>query len=132
MSCILQDVNLSNVQMSTDGRTISIGFIDMFDGKCLGHLSLESVLVFRYFNAFESSEDSFPAYVGKVICRELVPDEITAELVNLGYRFIAGDGQIFIPSGKSLFLIHIEGGEVSIEIICGKYLLNSLDTAYGG
>jgi hypothetical protein len=124
MGYLLQDVNLSNIHISPNGRTINIEFINMFDGGFLAHLTVEEVLIFKYFNAFDNSEDAFPTYVGEVMYRELIPEESSAELLNFGYRFIGREEQI--QSKESLFFIHIEGGEISIDLVCSKYQLHPI------
>ncbi|MDD5271458.1 MAG: hypothetical protein PHU14_01940 [Methylovulum sp.] len=121
MEYLFEDVNLSSIFFSKNGRTLNIEFINMHDGGFLAGLILDHLMIFNYNNAFDDDEEGLPVYVGEVTCRELTAKEAPLELLRLGYLFIKHEGGIIGPAAGKLFLLHIAGGEVSIDIVCGNY-----------
>ena len=120
ISILLSDVNLSALSFSNDGRVLTIEFLNMTDGSPCAQLIASGVVAFNYHNTFESDEDALPAYVGEVTCRELREQDKDATLSRLGYGFLGRGVATFVPKAGR-FQIHVEGGELTIDLICGEY-----------
>jgi len=90
----------------------------MIDGNHLAQLVAEAVLTFKYSNSFDNTEDALPAYIGEVKYRQLSNEDLHVEFGRLGYGFTQNEDRLF---KNSYFLIQIEGGEISIDILCGGY-----------
>ncbi|MBT9096601.1 hypothetical protein KFZ76_02600 [Methylovulum psychrotolerans] len=114
---LLEDVSLSNIRISGDGRKFNIEFINLYDGGFLAELVLESVMIFNYNNNFYGDDDGFPVYIGELTCRELTIEEACLE-----FKFSNEYMTRIFPKG-SVFLIGIKSGQVSIDIACSDYSL---------
>jgi hypothetical protein len=120
INTLLSDVNLSALSFSNDGRVLTIDFLNMTDGNPCAQLIASGVVVFNYHNTFGSDEDALPAYVGEVTCRELREQDKDAALSRLGYGFLGRGVVTFVPEAGR-FQIHVEGGELGIDLICAQY-----------
>ena len=120
---LLSDVNLSSLSFSNSGRVLTIDFLNMTDGDRCAQLIAIGVVIFNYHNAFEDDEDALPCYVGEVTCRALREPTKDVALLQLRYRFIGSGVMAFKPE-IGLFHIHIEGGQLCIDLICGEYSLS--------
>ncbi|EEF62124.1 hypothetical protein Cflav_PD6399 [Pedosphaera parvula Ellin514] len=88
----------------------------MTDGQPCARLIANGVILLHYHNIFDSG-DGLAAYVGEVTVQELGMDESGLVLSQLGYGF-RGSGM-----ERHSMLIHIEGGEVAVDIVCSEYHL---------
>ena len=120
---LLSDINLSSLSLTNDGRVLTIDFLNMADVSHCAQLIADGVVAFNYHNTFETDDDALPAYVGEVTCRELREQDKDAALSRLGYGFLGKGCATFLPESGRIH-IHIEGGEVSIDLICGAYRLS--------
>lgn len=110
---LLSDINLNEITFGKDGKSVRLSFIDMYEGGSLGELQCSSVYFFEYQNCFED-DDSLAAYVGEVSYRAIDSSEASDYLKKTGYAFSCDE----LCTSK-LFIISIEGGEVSLRVICG-------------
>lgn len=110
---LLSDVNLDNIAFGKDGKSVRLSFIDMYEGDSLGELECVSVYSFDYQNCFED-DDSLAAYVGEVSYKTVNANDVSDYLKNSGYAFSCD--KIF---SSNLFVIAVNGGEVSLKVICG-------------
>jgi len=88
-------------------------------------LVASELIAFNYHNAFTDDDDALPAYVGEVTWMELRGKESDSALLRMGYGFLGHGVKTLVPKTRC-FLIHAEGGEVTLDIICGEYLLQSV------
>jgi hypothetical protein len=95
----------------------------MTDGRPCAQLTANGVVMLNYHNAFDNDDDALPAYIGEVTCRELGVKEADSVLSGLGYGFIGNGGTIYVPK-LGCFHIHIEGGELAIDMVCEKFKLS--------
>ena len=93
----------------------------MIDGKASEQLVAEGVVALNYHNTFEK-DDALPTYVGEVTCRVIQGEELECILLRLGYGFLAQGVTTFIPKAQC-FHIHVEGGELTVDLICTEYHL---------
>ncbi|KZN37865.1 hypothetical protein N480_14070 [Pseudoalteromonas luteoviolacea S2607] len=110
---LLSDVNLDEITFGKDGKSLRLSFIDMNEGDSLGELDCSSVYSFDHQNCFED-DDSLAAYAGEVSYKIIEVSEISDYLKKSGYAF-SGDELI----NSKLFVISIDGGEVSLKVVCG-------------
>jgi hypothetical protein len=123
--CLLRDVNLSEIYIYPDGTKITIKFLSMFDGHAVATLTTYDVIVFNYHNAFDCSADALPTHVGEVTCRSIAQEQVHICLAALAYKFAIADDYSQSTLMNGAILIHIEGGEVAIDILCGRYEINA-------
>lgn len=122
---LLADVNLAKMEFSDDGRILTLSFLNMADGHLCARLLARKVIAFNYHNVFTEDDDALPAYIAEVTWRELRRNEGAAILRRLGYGFLAKGVETFTP--ESCFQIHVEGGEIVVDVICGEYSLDHGD-----
>jgi len=116
---LLEDVNLSEIQISSDGKNIRFDFLDMYEGEPIASLICEDVLHFIYSNNFDE-DDSFACYVGEVTVQTFALDkDIVRELHTMEYQFYDMGGNVLVRHNE-LHVVEIEGGEVSIKVLCKK------------
>lgn len=124
---LLENVNLAAVVFSEDGKNISFSFTDMYHGRQCACLECNSVYIFNYHCVFEL--DGFPAFVGEVWYEELSQEAIAKKLEELNFGFyvledptgpLTGNRRIYTPKESKVYFVRIEGGELSLIIICGK------------
>lgn len=120
---ILKDINLDEIKFSPDGRDISINFLNMSDGSLENILECKSVYYFKFQNCFEV-DDGFACYVGEVNYELIKNSELSDWLAKIQYGFYNNDRTPLIPTKTDLYSVHIEGGEIIIELVCEKMLLN--------
>jgi hypothetical protein len=128
MNCLLQDVNLALIEISQDGRNITLDFVNMADGGAHAKLEAQAVVLFNYQNAFEAGEDALPAFVAEVTCEEFDNHGRSSQLMKLGYGFLGRGVETYVPKLNNCFVIHVEGGEVSLDLLCGAYQLTKQQT----
>jgi hypothetical protein len=117
---LLEDVNLSEIQFTKDGKNIHFDFIDMYEGKPIASLICEDVLHLIYSNCFDDNDYGFACYVGEVTVQTFTLDkDIVQELHTMEYQFYDIGGNILVRHNK-LHIVEIEGGEVSIKVSCKK------------
>jgi hypothetical protein len=122
---LLKDVNLSDICLSKDGRRVNLSFINMSNGDLCFSLIASSVVVFNYHNNFDDDE-TLPTYIGEVTCEEVLQEEASLFLHKFGYNFIDNIGKILALRADHMFIIHIEGGFISTDIVCGQYELTPI------
>ena len=116
-----RDGNLSDIFIYPDGTRLAINFLSSFDGGAVSRLTVYGVIAFNFHNTFDCPADALPTYVGEVTCRPIAQEQIHSCLGSLAYGFtFKGD---YRPNtlASTANLIHIEGGEVAIDILCGRY-----------
>lgn len=119
---LLEDINLSELSFSDNGRTLTIEFINMFDGGPCAQLTAKGVVVCNYQNTFGHDDSALPAYVGEVTCQELREKEAASVLSGLGYGFLGSGGATYV-SRLGYFHIHIESGELIVDLVCEEFKL---------
>lgn len=112
------DVNLDQVIISQDGKSVEMKFCDMSVGKDIGSIKCSHVFIFKYQNTFED-DDGFACYIGEVVCEKLIEKRALEVLSRLGYGFYGSDSALYKPSVDSLFHLQLVGGEVMLDIVCG-------------
>ena len=117
---LFTDVNLDKLVFSSDGKSIDIYLIDMYEGASIGTLRCSSVFLCNYQNSFVD-DDCLACYVGEVEYTKLDNSSENEFLKKLGYGFYNKDGGLYRPESNELFHIHIEGSEVMLDIICGSF-----------
>jgi hypothetical protein len=114
---LFSDVNIDEVTFSPDGKKVTLSFVDMHEGEPIGIIQCLSVLLFNYQNIFDDGE-GFAAYVGEVTCSRIESKNISSFLSNMNFKFSGADGNVYTPNIQNLFALHVEGGEVILDIVC--------------
>ncbi|WP_139281595.1 hypothetical protein [Vibrio aerogenes] len=120
---LLSNVNLDGINFHPDGRTIELEFIDMDEGDSVGTIKCTQVFICHYQNTFEY-DDGFACYVGEVECHEIISEDIVSLLEKHNYGFTGNSGGIYKPVEDSLFKLHLESGEILLDVICGDVEFN--------
>ena len=115
------DVNLAEIAFARDGLELTLTFLSMDNGSEVGRLRCSGLLAVKYHTVLSA----LPLYVGEVNHDEFDSSQATEALKRLDYSFVNGSGSVLIPRLDRLHYVHIEGGEVYMEIIC-----KGLDSAY--
>lgn len=123
INTILADVNLSTLSFSDNGRILTVEFLNMADGSPCAQLTAIGVVAFNFHNTFDDDDDALPAYVGEVTCQDLEAQEAASLLSRLGYGFLGRGVTPYAPKSARLHM-HLEGGEVTIDVICSEYALS--------
>ena len=110
---LLSDINLDKILFNETGSTIELRFIDMNEGLNIAAIKCISILAFNFQNCFDD-QDYLPCYVGEMECRKLSDSEAIRELEKLHYGFLNND----VSSLGQLNVIHLDGGEISMRIVC--------------
>ena len=117
---LLEDINLADIQFTNCGKNIRLDFLDMHEGKPIASMICENVL--HVISSNNNTCDGFAFYVGEVTVQTFTSHkDIIRTLSSMGYRFSCSDmnGNILVLHDE-LYLIGIEGGEISITILCKK------------
>ena len=73
--------------------------------------------------------DGLPCYIGEVNVYELSPEKTVDKLVELKYGFNKDtdstkhtpiNSKVFIPIEGPCYFLHIEGGQIFIELLCAR------------
>ncbi len=124
---LLKDVNLAKVDFSGTGRGLELEFIDMDQGCHLAYLRLVGIVLFHYQNSFEDDDEAFPTYIGEVTSSPIESHNAASMLAATGYGFCDPNGKLLVPN-ESHSLIHIEGGDVSLSIVCKGFALEMVES----
>jgi hypothetical protein len=114
---VLSDVNLSECNFSARNLTASLEFLNMTDGApiatCICHRTV-------LFHSHTLPDISFSVYVGEVDIAEIeLKSEAESLLENLKYGWaVSSYANEWRPGESKLFHIHIEGGDVIVDIVC--------------
>jgi hypothetical protein len=120
---LFKDVNLSDINIQNYGRDVLLKFCDMQDGEICGSIHLKNVYILNYHNIFEDKDDGLACYIGEVTIAELQGEEASSKLNVLGFQFEGCDGLTYLPQSSTLFFLHLEGGELAIDLISSNYKL---------
>ena len=115
---LLSDVNLDEVFLGKDGKTLKLSFIDMHEGRAIGILKCLSIYSLNYQNCFDE-DDSLVAYVGEVTCKKVDEERASKYLKDSGYSFSCDE-----TFKRELFVVCVEGGEVMLKVVCGTVYFN--------
>ncbi len=118
---IMNDVNLDKILVNREGKAVRLEFINMQDGGLVGFIECEDVLLFNYHNVMDA--EGLAIYVGHVDVDELVGDAARTTLAKLGFGFRDSLGRTGTTESGVIQHLHVEGGEVSIDLCCGQYHL---------
>jgi len=119
MKTLFEDVNLAQIDISRDGMNITLTFVDMHGGNLCGKLECVSVFAFNYHNNFlPDGNDGFACYVFEVTLQEIPKGDIESYLKKMNYGFNS-----FTLSYDYCNLLHIEGGDVIIDVLCHKVVV---------
>jgi hypothetical protein len=116
---LLNDVNLANIAFGKDGQEITLSFLSMTDGGEVATLRCSGLLVLKY----QTVLFPLPLYVGEVNHEEFTNMQIAELLRGFDYSFFDQSGNTFDPHLERLHNVHIEGGEVYIQIVCKELSL---------
>ena len=133
MRKILEDVNLSNISISKDGKEILFQFNRLQNDAARVEVVCSSVYVFNFHNVFEDEYDGLPCYVGEVRYGRICGSDLCRKLKELNFGFRVEEDPVepnskkrmYIPGDRKAYFLHMEGGEVDIDIICGEVTINS-------
>ncbi len=117
---LFEDVNLDELKISPDGKDIFLKFIDMNAGFPVGVIKCSSVYSLNYQNIFDL-DDGFSCYIGEVVCQRIEQNEFSSILKKISFSFSLNDQSFYMPKRKELFVLHAEGGEVVIDIVCASF-----------
>lgn len=111
---IVQDTNLSEFSFESDGQLLRLSFLNMRDGHEEARIECRGIIAVKY----HSVGVPLPLYVGEVVHEEISGDTLAQSLDKLGYGFLNQAGAKFLPRREGLHFVHIEGGEIDIEVAC--------------
>ena len=120
---LLKDVSLATVSLSADGTAVGMEFLSLQDGAPCAALQCRRVILLAFRNAFEHNKDAFPCYLGEVVREDLSSSSLRERLDGFQYGFSRGDGSTYMPAGSRGVHVHLEGGEVILDVICGEAVL---------
>lgn len=132
MKKILEDVNLISVVFSKNGEDVLLKFADMYKLKECASANCRSVYIFDHHNAGAR----FPVYVGEVNSLELSGRAIGEKMEEVGFRFCVdecpwapgkGARKTYTPETDKAYFIHMEGGEISTNIVCGDFEFHQIE-----
>lgn len=117
MEMLLEDVNFDELVIGRDGKTLVLKFIDMNEGNPVSALKCSSVFMLNYQNTFEV-DDGLACYVGEVGYSHVAENEVSEWLRRNNFSFSTSviGGKNLNDSG--LIWLHIEGGEVIVDVAC--------------
>lgn len=116
---LLNDTNLSEVAFGSNGQSLVLTFLNMRDGDEEARLGCSGLLIVKY----QSTCSSLPLYVGDVI-DEIVGEDSMQRLGQMGYGFMNRDGTTLSSPSERLHFVHLEGGEIDIDIVCSEIEFN--------
>lgn len=114
---ILEDVSLDSMVFSADGKDVVFEFLELYQGNTIGVIKCLSVCSLDYQNIFDN-DDGFACYIGEVYCTQVKRADTETFLNSINFGFTAPDGHVYRPDSENLWLLHIEGGEAVIKIVC--------------
>jgi len=116
---LLSDVNLDAIHFSTDGKNITLSFLDMYELKPFMDIQCRNSYVFSFQNKFEE-DDGFACYIGEVNCEELPRDRLPEWLnSSSGLSSISNEKNL---SGKKLKTLNLYSSEITINILCEEVI----------
>lgn len=114
---LLSNINLDGISFNNLGRGVEFSFIDMDKGEPLTNLQCNAVYLFNYHNSF-SDDEGFACYIAEVTY-EFIPADLASKiLMKYNFSFINLDGSTLVPTKKDLINLHIESGDIVVDIIC--------------
>lgn len=114
---LLSDINLDEVIFSPNGKDLTFKFVNMTDGALINIIKCKSIFIFTYNNTFED-DDGFACYVGEVTCERISHSNLKKWLTEKRFSFYDVDKSIYVPTTRDLFNLHIEGGQIVIDLAC--------------
>jgi len=114
---MLEDVSLDSMAFSANGKDVVLEFLDLYQGNSIGVIRCLSVCSFDYKNIFDN-DDGFACYIEKVSCTRIEKANTESFLNGINFGFTASDGHVYRPGSENLWLLHVEGGEALIKIVC--------------
>ena len=114
---ILENVNLSMIKFSIDGRDVSLDFIDMYELKPLSTLMCSHVFFLNTQNSFQDDE-GFSCYIGEVRCTVIERSNIAAWFKENNYKFLNQAGDAYVSGATEFNCVHLESGEFMLDLIC--------------
>jgi len=111
MNIIMENVNLEKIEFCND-NSILFSFLNSCDGKHYNDLLCSSVWKFSEENNFEKG-DELPYFIYDVRMKKLEKYEIKAAFDYLKYGWD-------VPESNEYYLICLDSGVVSINLICGN------------
>ena len=109
MDIVMQNVNLNSIEYLSV-RTILVNFSNSYNGDIYKKILCHNVWKFSEENIIEKGE-GFPTFICDIRVAKLATAEIIAAFDYLNY----GWG---IPESDEYYLVCIDGGEMSIILIC--------------
>lgn len=113
---VLEDANLDRIEISRDGKSVILTFLDMLEGKTNLTVKCDGVVILDYQNAF-FADDGFAVYVGHVNVDQVSQEQAKSSLTQLRYQFHSDEDSNW-PYMGPCFLVHVEGGEVLLRVLC--------------
>ena len=111
-----KDLNLDLVKFSSDGRAITMRFVDMRSGSFVGELRCSDCFHFRMQNMF-GEDDGFACYVAEVRS-ELVEGEVLEKLLLSNKYPFRNELGAPVRSDLPCYWLQVEGGDVIVEVVC--------------
>ena len=126
-----EDVGLDEIAISKDGRSVLIRLIDLTHGAEIGKLLCLDYFCYSIHNNFSGRDNGFACYVGEVRCDLLEGASLEEFAAQQGYAFKCKEGR-YLESGSVGFSMHIESGEIVVDIGCRSILcpLGSMQQAH--
>ncbi len=118
--CLLHDTNLSEIAFTSNGPALVLSFLSMYDGREELRLNCRGLLIVKY----HSISSPLPLYVGEVIHEEISAEDTKLRLAHSGYGFTNQDGTVLTLRSERLHFVHLEGGEIDIDIVCTEVAFN--------
>lgn len=115
-----EDVNLASLAVSSDGWSVVMDFLDMYEGNPIGTLQCEGYFYLNTQHCFDDQDDCFACYIGEVVCEASEDDSLRACLARHGVE------QPYLPTDEfagqkvslSLFWLCLQSGQIQINIGC--------------
>lgn len=115
---LFSNINLDKISFSRNGVSITLDFLDMYEGLPFASFICEPVISFHYENMFERG-DELPCYIGEIWLKKIPNEEINNYLTNNKYRFVSDS---FANGFGDLYSLSLIGGEIVIHIICSDVM----------
>ncbi|MDR3490884.1 MAG: hypothetical protein P4M12_02430 [Gammaproteobacteria bacterium] len=122
---ILSDINLSNMSFNKLGRGVEFKFLDMQKGEPISNIQCNAVYLFNYHNTF-SEDDGFACYIVEIECTLIPHDSVNKWLANNNFGFMDMNGGVYVPSKKDLIHLHIESGDIVIDLACEEIIKDGI------
>ncbi len=121
---IMDDVNLDKIVIDKSGKACRLEFINLRDGAPVGVIECMDVILINYHNVMDF--EGLATYVGQVDLDELGGDLGRAKLCDLGFKFRDSLGHTGTTNSGTVRHLHVEGGEVCIDLCCGECRLTRI------